>query len=64
MFMPGVGMVSNGGDFMQTLEQNLTGINARILELAGGINTVAKEQLNKARNRLEGEIDVTKCKIK
>jgi len=63
MFIPGVGMVANGGGAITNIQDQLSNMNSQILNLTGSINTIAKEQLDKSKTQLSGDIDISSCQI-
>ena len=60
-FNTGVNTVSGGGVTMQTLTDQLSDMKNQIMGLHDGINTLAKENLNKNKNHLVGDIDLKSC---
>jgi len=63
IFVGGVGMVPNGGQAFNNLQEQLNGVTSQLLNLTGSINTIAQEQLNKSKTQLSGDIDISNCQL-
>jgi len=63
MFVPGVGMVSNGGNTMSDFQTQLNSIASQLLGISGEVADVVQENSKRVKDSLSGDISLDKCQL-
>jgi len=63
VFVPGYGMVNNGGSSMNNFQKQLNNLASQLLGLSGNVADITKEQLEKQKPSLSGNISTDTCNL-